>query len=162
MPTLLRAFARRDEAVNEVMGYIMMFLLSAVVLVMSLQSFTASKESSEEIVATAEAQSLANRVAGHLLEMSKAADEFPNASYSVTFTVPEQIAGEPYYVEATPASVAVETVSGSLRATSSTYKLDTIPGLTLGGRTHSGDGRIAIHYEKDALGRKWLNVTGGS
>lgn len=157
-----RAMARREEAVSEILGYILMFALSSVILVVSLQSFTSAKQGSEDIVSSVEMRSLADRVSARLLEASKVAQEFPNATYNITLRVPTTIGGETYRVSTTSTLVTVETLNGGTRATASTYKLDAIPDLRVGGAVYSSDGHITVRYEKDTLGRKWINVTGGS
>lgn len=159
-----RAFplSRRDDAASEIMGYIMMFALSAGVLVISLQSFSVAKESSEELVASSEMQAIANRVAARLVEVSKVAEEFPNATYNVTLRVPEQIQGRNYRVHVNETDVRVATPEGDLAANATTFKLDAVTDLTINGTALSSSGRVIVSYEKDALGRKWLNVTGGS
>lgn len=150
-----------DRAVSEVMGYILMFALSAVILVVSLQSFTSAKQGSEDIVAGVEMRAVADRVSARLLEASKVAQEFPNATYNISLRVPEHINGQSYTILVSASEVVVESVDGSARVTASAYKLDAIRDLRVSGEVYSGNGNIIVRYEKDDLGRKWITLTGG-
>lgn len=137
-----------EGAVQEVVGFILMFALSSVILLISVQSFMGAKESSEEVLAGVELKAIATRVSSRLVDAGIVAQDFPDATFTVTLSVPRQVAGYEYEVEARPSEVVVTSLEGGLSARATTFRLEALAGLTVSGSAYSSRGEIEIAYEK--------------
>ncbi|PKK81685.1 MAG: hypothetical protein CVT47_01135 [Thermoplasmata archaeon HGW-Thermoplasmata-2] len=118
-----RASVRRDRsAVSSVVGFILSFALSALILIVSMFSFTSMQESVYARSAEMELKDLGNRVVAGISESIEVRRNFPNATYSRTISLPAEIKGHQYYVEATGDRVYVNSTDGKIRIASTTYK----------------------------------------
>lgn len=141
-----------DEGVSEVLGFILSFALSAVFLMIALNSFYAAKNNTEAVVSAVELRAIADRVASRIVEAGLIGQEFPNATYNVTIPVPTDLQGVGYYVEATAATVYVNATTEEVRATASTLRLDAVSGFTVTGRAESSNGHVLVTYSLQNAG----------
>lgn len=138
--------ARDDQAVSEVIGFVLSFALSAVFLLVAMSSFWSAKENTDSVVTAVELKTIANRVAAKIVEASLVAQEFPNATLNVTIPLPQQLNGREYYVVATPAVVYVNSTDGALTASATTFKLDAVPEVQVSGRVVSANEVLVVSY----------------
>jgi len=90
----------RDEAaVNEVLGFILMFALSSIILIFSLRAFTTAQDSSNDLVAAVELKNIANRISARLVQAGNVGQEFPQAEFKVVIRLPDEIAGYRYTIQ---------------------------------------------------------------
>ena len=145
-----RAFRRDDEAVTEVIGYVLSFALSAIFLLIALNVFHAARGNTEQVVTGVELKAIADKVASDIVDMGLVAQEFPNATMQTSIDIPQSLSGRLYTVQATPARVMITTNDGELYAEASTYKTDAITGISVDGTVDSSNQRIIITYQKVA------------
>ncbi len=109
---------RRDEAVSEVIGQILMFGILSMVLVLSLMSFNIAKERTEERVIETTAQSIAQRVASLTIETALFAEKFEEQAVALQsrLELPQRLEGREYTIEVTGAVVTI--VAGDVTASS--------------------------------------------
>lgn len=88
-----------DRAVTEVLGFILMFALSALILIVSMRAFNAAQANSNDLVAAVELRNVANRISSRVVQAAIVSQEFPHADYEVTLKVPAEIAGYRYSVK---------------------------------------------------------------
>ena len=142
----------RDDGVSEVLGFILSFALSAVFLMIALNSFYAAKTNTEAVVSAVELRAIADRVASRVIEAGLMGQEFPNATYNVTVAVPMDLNGVPYYVDATAATIYVNATTEEVRATASTLRLDAVAGFQVSGRVHSSNAHVTVTYSPQSAG----------
>ncbi|MHB8584587.1 MAG: hypothetical protein ACYDDF_01945 [Thermoplasmatota archaeon] len=150
-PGIRRGVRRRSDAgVSEVVGFILMFGLSAIILIISVQSFTTAENTSNAMLAGAEMKGVADRIATRLVQVGIIYQQFPNASANITLTVPPTIAGKSYAATITPTTVYVNTTDASAEATSSTFHLDAYsaadPCFLVKGTVPSSWGAFIVSY----------------
>lgn len=143
---------KNDEGVSEVLGFILSFALSAVFLMIALNSFYAAKSNTEAVVSGVELRAIADRVASRVIEAGLIGQEFPNATYNVTVAIPTDLNGVPYYVDATAATIYANATTEEVRATASTLRLDAVTGFQVSGRVHSSNGHVIITYSLQSAG----------
>ena len=139
-------FAGNDEGVSEVIGFVLSFALSAMFLLIAMNSFWTAKDNTDSVVTAVELKTIANRVASKIVEAGLASQEFPNATLNVRVALPQELNGHPYYVVATPGVVYVNSTDGTLTATATTFKLDAVPNLTVTGRVVSSNELLVVSY----------------
>lgn len=140
----------RDEAVTEVIGYVLSFALSAIFLLIALNVFHAARGNTEHVVTGVELKSIADKVASDIVDMGLVAQEFPNASMTTSIDIPQSLSGRLYTVTATAARITAATNDGELTAEASTYRTDAIPEIDVTGEVDSSNQRITITYQKIA------------
>lgn len=141
-----RRFLRRnDAAVSEVVGYILTFALSAIILLISVQSFTVARQNSDAVVTAVELKAIANRVANRIVEAGQISDEFPNATYTVTVNIPQDLNGHPYFIQVFPDRVFASTMDGMATAEATTFRLDATS-VSVSGKAYSSEERILVTY----------------
>lgn len=145
-PRARSPFRRDDGAITEVVGFILSFALSAVFLIIAMNSFWVAKDNTDGVVTAVEMKTIANRVAGKIVEAGLAAQEFPNATLEITVPLPQELNGHIYYVEATPSMVLVKSTDGTLSASATTFKLDAVPDITVSGTAHSSGELLVVSY----------------
>ncbi len=142
-----RPLLRRDDrGVSEVIGFVLSFALSAIFLLIAMNSFWAAKDNTDGVVTAVELKTIANRVAARVVEAGITAQEFPNATLHLTVALPQELNGHLYYVEATPSMVYVRSTDGAFSASATTFKLDAVAGLQVRGVVHSSDERLIVTY----------------
>lgn len=162
---------RDDRAVTEVLGFILMFALSALILIVSMRAFNAAQANSNDLVAAVELRNVANRLSSRVVQAAIVSQEFPQADFNVTVKVPAEIAGYRYTARfrdrdgptLTPTNpiiyVATEgnnlVTEGSLiTGEASTFRIDEVkvggsPIVLASNVVHSGAGAIRVHYWYD-------------
>lgn len=144
-----RSSFARDEGVSEVVGYILTFALSAIILLISVQSFTVARNNSDGVVTGVELKSIANRVASRVIEAGLVSQEFENSTFNVTIAIPKDLNGHEYTVEVDNEEVTVRAIDGTATATASTLRLDAVADLQVSGaKVYSSNERITILYTK--------------
>lgn len=144
---MARPLLRRDDGgVSEVIGFVLSFALSAIFLLIAMNSFWVAKDNTDGVVTAVELKTIANRVAARVVEAGLSAQEFPNATLDLTVALPQELNGHLYYVDATASAIYVRSTDGSLSASATTFKLDAVTGLTVSGRVHSSDERLIVTY----------------
>lgn len=146
-----RLFARDDSGVSEVVGYILTFALSAIILLISVQSFTLARSNSDSVIMAVELKSLATRVSSRVIEAGLVSHEFPDATYSVTIQIPKDLHGVPYYIEAyqgvsgNPSAIYAISYDQSIVTSASILRLEET-GLQIEGRVESSEEHVVITY----------------
>lgn len=140
-------FRRDDSAVTEVIGYVLSFALSAVFLLIALNLFYTAKGNTEAVVEGVELRSIADRVSGRIVEAGLISQEFPNATMNYTINIPQSLDGKPYKIVAAADKVTASTIDGTLMATSTTFKLEVIAGMTVSGTVQSSSERVIVTYK---------------
>ncbi len=137
----------RDGGTVEVIGFILTFAISAVVLTISTQAFRGAQDQTDALVTGVELRGIADRVASRVLQAGSLAQEFPNATLSVRVRAPVSAAGHPFAVEGERDRVWANATDDSFTANSTTYKLEVVPLLDVTGRVPSGRNWLRVEYE---------------
>lgn len=143
----------RDEAVTEVIGYVLSFAISAIFLLIALNVFYQARANTEEVLTGVELKSIADKVASHIVAAGLVGQEFPNATLQERFDIPKDLNGRGYNVTGTSTEVKVATVDGGLSATATTLKLDA-SGITVSGTVYSSQERITVTYRLNGAARQ--------
>lgn len=152
---LWRRRSRSDDAATvEVIGFILAFALSSVLLVYSTQAFMRSQETTDHVVAGVELRAVANRVSTRILQAGIIAEDFPNATYTLRVRIPEDTVGRPYQLNATEANVTASLVLETLATNATTYKLDALDHLYVDGGVYSSAKQIEVTYNFT----RWMNT----
>lgn len=141
-----RCFRREDGAVSEVVGFVLSFALSAIFLLIAMNTFWVAKDNTDNVVTAVELKTIANRVASRIVEASLVAQEFPNATLNMTVPLPQDLNGRPYFVKATASEVLVYSADGSLSASATTFKLEAVPNVRVAGLVASSNEVLIITY----------------
>ncbi|HUR69060.1 MAG TPA: hypothetical protein VM370_07420 [Candidatus Thermoplasmatota archaeon] len=145
-----RLFGRRDEAVTEVIGYVLSFALSAIFLLLALNVFWAARANTEAVTTGVELKTIADRVAARIVEMGAIAQEFPNATMNATLVIPQSLSGKIYTIEAQSDEVTARLNDGSLSFAATTFKLDET-GVDVDGDVDSSNERVIIEYHNGII-----------
>lgn len=139
-------FDRDDRGVNEVLGFILTFALSAIFLMMALTSFYTARNNSEDVITGVEMKSVADRVATAIVDAGIVGQEFPNATLDLVVEVPTDLNGRPYAIEATSTNVYGNTTDGMVSARATTFRLDAVTNVQVSGLVQSLHGRVIVTY----------------
>lgn len=154
-----RRFGRNDEAVTEVIGFVLSFALSAVFLMISLNTFFVARTNSDDVVTAAELKTIADRVASRVVEAGLIGAEFPNATLNVTLDIPQDLNGHLYYIEARPYGIYANASDIGLSALATTFNLDAVEGFHVDGLVYSSAERLVITYSlQDNGARKSIHI----
>lgn len=150
-----------DAAVNEVLGFILSFALSAIFLMLAMSSFWQARNNSDSVITATELRSIADRVAAGIVEAGLVGQEWPNATMNITIQIPQALNGHDYYVNATRSLVYVNATDGFASASASTFKLDAVSGFAVGGKAYSGNEHVTVTYSLQDNGvRRDINIHG--
>lgn len=138
---------RRDEAVTEVIGYVLSFALSAIFLLLALNIFWAARSNTEDVTTGVELKTLTDRVAARIVEMGAISQEFPNATMNMTINIPQTLNGQTYELTASADEVTAVTADGELTASSTTFKVDVLDSISVTGTVDSSNERLVVHYD---------------
>lgn len=127
-------------------GFILAFAISAVLLVVSVQAFSRARETTESIVTGVELRGIANRVATRISQAGVVAQELPNATITFRIPVSTDLGGTPYHATAYSTNVTAFTTGELLEGNATLYKLHVIPYLRIGGEAQSSTGWMNITY----------------
>lgn len=157
-----RLFRRDDRGVTEVLGFVLMFALSSIVLITSVQAFNEAKTNADGVVSGVELRGVANRVSTRVVQAALLSEDFPNASIRVEMRIPEAIGTGPYWVETASSGgntvIEAESADGSYSATASVFNVDKIVSEIAAGRMYSGNASLAV--VASPVDRHW-NFTDG-
>lgn len=143
-----------DSGDQEVIGFILAFLLSTIVLVISMQAFVATRQSSETLQTAVQLELVANRVANQVTQASAIAQDSKgasNTSYERVLRLPE-LSSVDYYLELATDVVWANTTDNRVAANSTTFRTSAIAALNISGRVHVQGALIKICYWKNDLG----------
>jgi hypothetical protein len=146
---LARRLRRNDDAVTEVIGYVLSFALSAIFLLIALNIFTAARANTEDVVTGVELKSIADRVSARIVELGLVSQEFPATRMNVTLAIPQSLNGRLYTITAHPTNVTVATNDGLLSAVSSNFRTN-VGGVLISGSVDSSNERIHVQYARVA------------
>lgn len=135
-----------DEATSEVVGYILSFALSSIFLLIALTTYYQASGNTDSVVTAVELKAIADRVATRVVDAGLVAQEFPNASLNISMDLPQTVNGHSYLVTASPTTITVKATDGSVTASSSTFKLEAVGGISVSGSVYSTQERIIIGY----------------
>lgn len=130
-------------AVSSVIGYIFSFALSAIILIISLNSFTSMQDTTYERAVEIELLDAANRIVAGINTAVDTHRSFPNATYSRYVSIPGAIKGRQYSIVATNDTVYVNTTDGRVHKSSTTYKASA-EGILISGIVYSGPDFILV------------------
>jgi len=136
-----------NKAVSHVLGFILTFSLASMVVATTLYTSTVLVDRSKRDAAEMEALSLANRVAGAVMEAAKMKQWYPNGEYSKTLDIPNDLAGYRYYVEVSGDSIWVKTTGGEVEVEAPNYNLETT-GVCVSGRVDGSKGFMEVYCNK--------------
>lgn len=137
-----------DRAVTEVMGFIMMFALSAMILIFTMRAFDATATRTERASAGVQLQGVADRVASRVVQAGLVAERFPNTTFTVDADLPAAVEGHRYYVTGTNATVYVNSTNEQVETNSTTFETQAIEGVWIHGTVYSGPWNLEVHYEE--------------
>lgn len=161
---MAKLFRRNDEAVTEVIGYVLSFALSAVFLLLALNVFWAARANTEQVTTAVELKTIADRVASRVVEMGAISQEYPNATINMTIKIPQTLNGQTYTITARDKNVTAATRDGLISAVATNFKLDalntTLDPLTVSGIVDSSNERIVVQYDKITGGAKQIRIRG--
>jgi hypothetical protein len=106
-----RILRRDDEGVSEVVGYILIFGILSVVLVLSMVAFNAAHSVARERAVQLRAESAAARVAGVVVQTAILAEQESGSSPEVAYRIdlPDDLEGEAYELFLDPACTVAAT-----------------------------------------------------
>lgn len=144
-PPRARAGGDADAAVTEVIGYLLVFGILSLVLVLSMSAFGVAEEGAKERVVQLRAESAAARVAGVVVQTSILAEkQGSGAAVSYLVDLPGQLEGTDYQVSLQPVTaqhpdqVTVTVPAFSLTVTSPVFAAGASASVDLCSRTVAG------------------------
>lgn len=154
-----RALRDAEQAVSEVIGYILMFFLSSAILMLSLQAFLYSRHTTEDLRTANEIKIVAERLAAEVGQAGIVASDMPDAIYETVVKLPD-LNGQSYYVNASGGQIWVNTTDGRFTANSSAFNVDLLlnPSLQLTGTVYSSQGYAKVRYEKQTSGTRLIQL----
>ena len=144
-----RALRHAEEAVSEVIGYILMFFLSSAILMLSMQAFLFSRHTTDDLRTASELNLIAERMAGEIAQAGIVASDMPDAVYESTVKLPD-LRGIAYYVNASGGQLWANTTDGRFKSNSTAFNINLLlnPNLQLAGTVYSSQGYAKVHYEQ--------------
>jgi hypothetical protein len=147
-----------EEAVSEVVGYILMLFLSSGVLMVSLQAFMTSRETVQDLQGGQELSIIVHRLAGEVAQAGFVASEMPNATFEATLRLPP-LGGRAYVISLLPDKAYANTTDGELTSEAD-VEVGSFSRITVGGTVQGGQGIAKVRYERHpASGDRWINLT---
>lgn len=95
----LRLRLARDDAVSEVVAYVMMFGMGAVALTFSMEIMTDAQQRGTEVATGRQMKQVAQVSSTLIEEAARAAHTAPNATFETTFELPSTIGGQNYTIQ---------------------------------------------------------------
>lgn len=148
-----RSEAPEEEAVSEVVGYVLIFGILSMILILSMLAFAAVQDRAESAVVAVEGESLAQRVASSVVNAALFAERHPtDSTYLQPLDLPADLEGNPYVIRLEPATasepalVRVVVARLGLDATAPLFSADASSNVQLCASTVSG-GRIAVQFD---------------
>jgi hypothetical protein len=145
---LTRSLSRDDEAVTEVIGYVLSFALSAMFLLISLNVFDSARDNTDHVLTGVELKTIADRVAGRIVELGLVSQEFPEARMNITLSIPQSLNGRIYTVTASATQVLAATNDGEVTARATTFKSGVTVPAGIAGVVDSSNERLLVKYSR--------------
>jgi len=123
MRKILNKVRLREDAVSQIVGYVLTILICGMILTSSTLIMGTYLEERKKAVARIEAQAIANRVVNIIIEAVTVKQMMPTAEFERRIDLPYKISSYDYYVEATDNAVWVKTVDGKVSENCSTYNV---------------------------------------
>ena len=149
---------RAEEAVSEVLGYILMLFLSSAILMISLQVFMVSRTATADLQAGTELRLVAERIASAVGEAGFVASSLPNATYEAQVSLPD-LGGRSYYLNASNGIIFANTTDGAVRANATAFAVESYPNLQLSGSVYSSQTVTRVLYSLQASGARSITLT---
>lgn len=140
--------SRDDRGVTEVVGFILSFAISAIFLLIALNTFYTAKGNTDAMVQGVELKTIADQVASRVVEAGLVGQEFPESRMDLALDVPQTINGVSYTIRIDNDAVRVSADDGSATATATTFRLDAVSGMVVSGTVRSELERVVITYEQ--------------
>lgn len=102
-----RRFRDDERGVSEAVGYVITFGISTIILVTSLSTFTTIRDHTSTIAVDSALRDIATQVVFAVEEALRSGATYPDATFSMTIQIPEEIDGISYDVELHATRVAV-------------------------------------------------------
>lgn len=142
-----------EQAVSEVVGYVLIFGILSMILILSMLAFAAVQDRAEAAVVAIEGESIAQRVASAVVNAALFAERHPaNASYLQPIDLPTDLEGNAYVIHLEPASgsqaalVRVDVPGLGLDATAPLFSADAAASVQLCATSAAG-GRMAVRFD---------------
>lgn len=140
--------SRDDRGVTEVVGFILSFAISAIFLLIALNTFYTAKGNTDAMVQGVELKTIADQVASRVVEAGLVGQEFPESRMDLALDIPQTINGVSYTIRIDNDAVRVSADDGSATATATTFRLDAVSGMVVSGTVRSELERVVITYEQ--------------
>lgn len=145
--------ARDEQAVSEVVGYVLIFGILSMILILSMLAFAAVQERAEKAVVAIEGESIAQRVASVVVNAALFAERHPtDSTYLQPLDLPVDLEGNSYSIVLEPASpgqaarIRVDVPSLDLQATAPLFSADAATTVQLCSTSVTG-GRISVRFD---------------
>ena len=148
----------RDDGVSEVIGFVLSFAISAMFLMIAMNTFFLARANSDDVVTAAQLKTIADRVAARIVEAGFVGQEFPNATLNVTINLPQDLNGHPFYVEARSHAVYANASDLPLSAMATTFNLDAVQGVVVSGTVFSANERLVVTYSLQAGNTRSIHI----
>lgn len=147
-----------ERGVSEVIGYILVFGILSMILILAMVAFSVIHGRAESAVVAVEGQSVAQRVASSVVNAALFAERYPgsDASYLQALDLPAQLEGNDYTVQlvdavpgVTPAQVLVVVPALGLEATAPLFSAEASADVAICSSDVPG-GRVQVQLDPDA------------
>lgn len=138
---------KKNKAVSHVVGFAITFAIVSLLMTFTLYSTGVLIHEKKKSAAEIEALSIANRVAGAIMDASKIKQWYPSATYSKTLDIPYTIAGYSYYIEIVNNSICVNSLDGDVQVTAPIYNLQESD-IGVSGKAYGSSGKITVFCNK--------------
>ncbi|MFA5862955.1 MAG: hypothetical protein WDA16_14785 [Candidatus Thermoplasmatota archaeon] len=147
-----RLLHKNDSGISEVIGFVLSFAISSIFLMLAMSSFYTAKNNSDSVITATELTAIADRIAAAVIEAGLVGQEFPNASMNISLTLPQQLNGHDYHVDAHNYGILVNSTDGAFTANATTFKLDAIAQYAVYGSAYSSNEHLTVSYFINATG----------
>lgn len=137
-----------DAAVSEVIGFILMFALSAMILVFTLEAFDVTRTQTERANTGVQLEALADRISSRVVQAGLVSERHPNVTFQVEAKLPDTVEGLGYRVQGTNSTIYVNTTNGQVTANSTTFETEALDDVWVHGEVYSGPWDLEVRYQK--------------
>lgn len=136
-----------DRAVSEVIGFIMMFALSALILVFTMEAFDVTNTRTKRASAGVQLQAFADQVSSRVVQAGLVANQYENTTFAVEITMPPSIEGNSYVVTGTNRTIYVNSTNEQVETNSTTFETEAIDDVWVHGTVYSGPYDLEVKYQ---------------
>jgi hypothetical protein len=148
MQKILNKIRLREDAVSQIVGYVLTILICGMILTSSTLIMGTYLEERKKAVARIEAQAIANRVVNIIIEAVTVKQMMSTAEFERRIDLPYKISDYDYYVEATDNAVWVKTADGEVNESCSTYNVvEELIIEHISGKVYSGNKYLLISLD---------------